>query len=179
MFRLLYSLPLLLSLALVPLASARPLNLNLSLSREGKETYNQFIERANQLAKREIEQGLRSDAGADSVDVVVIGESHGAIAPLLSVKVSRADWQSNPNISRWSNPFPFSKSLLGFESTPPTPPPSPSAPPPSPPAPPPSPTGDILPIDELPTPETEPISLPDQRLRLRPEREQRLEEEQL
>ena len=172
MVKLLYSLPLLLSLTSIPLASARPLNLNLSLSREGKETYNQLIERAQQLAKREIEQGFRSDSRLDSADVVVIGESHGAIAPLLSVRVSRADWQSNPKITRWSNSFPFSKSLLGFES-----PPSPSSPLPSPSSPSP-PSGDILPIDELPTPETEPVSLPDQRLRLRPERERRLEEEQ-
>lgn len=158
---------------LIPeVALTRPLDVNVSIRRQGNETYGQFLERANSLAKNTIEQRFKTDRELDALNVVVVGENNGAIAPLLAVKVNRDNWQANPNVQKWSNEFPFSQSLLGLESPPPpTAPPAAAAPPPE--TPPSAPLSDqpdagdnFLPTDALPEEEKTPVSLPDQRLRV-------------
>ena len=132
MRKLLFSLALFGTLLIPEVALTRPLDINVSIRRQGNETYNQFLERANSLAKNTIEQRFKTDGGLDALNVVVIGENNGAIAPLLAVKVNRDNWQANPNVQKWSNEFPFSQSLLGLESLPnPTAPSAAAAPPPS------------------------------------------------
>jgi hypothetical protein len=170
MRKLLFSLALFGTLLIPEVALTRPLDVNVSIRRQGNETYNQFLERANSLAKNTIEQRFKTDRELDALNVVVIGENNGAIAPLLAVKVNRDNWQANPNVQKWSNEFPFSQSLLGLESLPnPTAPSAAAAPPP--PSAPPSdqpdagdnflPTGALLPEEEK-----TPVSWPDRRLRV-------------
>ena len=170
MRKLLFSLALFGTLLIPEVALTRPVDVNVSIRRQGNETYNQFLERANSLAKNTIEQRFKTDRELDALNVVVIGENNGAIAPLLAVKVNRDNWQANPNVQKWSNEFPFSQSLLGLESLPnPTAPSAAAAPPP--PSAPPSdqpdagdnflPTGALLPEEEK-----TPVSWPDRRLRV-------------
>ena len=174
MRKLLFSLALFGTLLIPEVALTRPVDVNVSIRRQGNETYSQFLERANSLAKNTIEQRFKTDRELDALNVVVIGENNGAIAPLLAVKVNRDNWQANPNVQKWSNEFPFSQSLLGLESLPnPTAPSAAAAPPPG--APPPSappsdqpnagdnflPTGALLPEEEK-----TPVSWPDRRLRV-------------
>ena len=181
MRKLLFSLALFGTLLIPEVALTRPVDVNVSIRRQGNETYNQFLERANSLAKNTIEQRFKTDRELDALNVVVIGENNGAIAPLLAVKVNRDNWQANPNVQKWSNEFPFSQSLLGLESLPnPTAPSAAAASPPGAPpgvegAPPPSappsdqpdagdnflPTGALLPEEEK-----TPVSWPDRRLRV-------------
>jgi hypothetical protein len=170
MRKLLFSLALFGTLLIPEVALTRPLDVNVSIRRQGNETYNQFLERANSLAKNTIEQRFKTDRELDALNVVVIGENNGAIAPLLAVKVNRDNWQANPNVQKWSNEFPFSQSLLGLESPPPPTTPSAAAAPPPPSAPPSDqpdagdnflPTGALLPEEEK-----TPVSWPDRRLRV-------------
>ncbi len=99
---------------------------------------------------------------------MITAEKSGAIAPLLSVKVSRQDWFGNPNIQRWANVFPFGKALLGFSSPAPvvTPKSPPAAVNPSP-SPAPSPTATTpppaLPFEDEPNNAPQ-IPIPKQRL---------------
>ncbi|MFM6058938.1 MAG: hypothetical protein ACKPBT_12335, partial [Microcystis aeruginosa] len=106
--------------------------------------------------------------GINKIDLLITAEKSGAIAPLLSVKVSRQDWFGHPNIQRWGNVFPFGKALLGFSS------PAPVVTPKSPPAavnptssPAASPTATTpppaLPFEEEPN-NAPPIPIPNQRL---------------
>jgi len=176
----LFSLALFGTLLIPEVALTRPVDVNVSIRRQGNETYGQFLERANSLAKNTIEQRFKTDRELDALNVVVVGENNGAIAPLLAVKVNRDNWQANPNVQKWSNEFPFSQSLLGLESPPPlTTPSAAAAPPPGTPpgvgdAPPPSAPlsdqpdagGNFLPTDALPEEEKTPVSLPEQRLRV-------------
>ena len=170
MRKLLFSLALFGTLLIPEVALTRPLDVNVSIRRQGNETYGQFLERANSLAKNTIEQRFKTDRELDALNVVVIGENNGAIAPLLAVKVNRDNWQANPNVQKWSNEFPFSQSLLGLESPPPPTTPSAAAAPPPPSAPPSDqpdagdnflPTGALLPEEEK-----TPVSWPDRRLRV-------------
>ena len=166
----LFSLALFGTLLIPEVALTRPVDVNVSIRRQGNETYSQFIERANSLAKNTIEQRFKTDRELDALNVVVVGENNGAIAPLLAVKVNRDNWQANPNVQKWSNEFPFSQSLLGLESPPPLTTPSAAAAPPPPSAPPsdqPDSGGNFLPTGALlPEEEKTPVSWPDRRLRV-------------
>jgi len=172
MRKLLFSLALFGTLLIPEVALTRPVDVNVSIRRQGNETYSQFLERANSLAKNTIEQRFKTDRELDALNVVVVGENNGAIAPLLAIQVNRDNWQANPNVQKWSNEFPFSQSLLGLESPPPpTTPSAAAAPPPgTPPSAPlsdqPDAGGNFLPTDALPEEEKTPVSLPDQRLRV-------------
>jgi hypothetical protein len=170
MRKLLFSLALFGTLLIPEVALTRPVDVNVSIRRQGNETYSQFLERANSLAKNTIEQRFKTDRELDALNVVVVGENNGAIAPLLAVRVNRDNWQANPNVQKWSNEFPFSQSLLGLESPPPPTTPSAAAAPPPPSAPPSDqpdagdnflPTGALLPEEEK-----TPVSWPDRRLRV-------------
>jgi hypothetical protein len=170
MRKLLFSLALFGTLLIPEVALTRPVDVNVSIRRQGNETYGQFLERANSLAKNTIEQRFKTDRELDALNVVVVGENNGAIAPLLAVRVNRDNWQANPNVQKWSNEFPFSQSLLGLESPPPPTTPSAAAAPPPPSAPPSDqpdagdnflPTGALLPEEEK-----TPVSWPDRRLRV-------------
>jgi len=168
MRKLLFSLALFGTLLIPEVALTRPVDVNVSIRRQGNETYGQFLERANSLAKNTIEQRFKTDRELDALNVVVVGENNGAIAPLLAVKVNRDNWQANPNVQKWSNEFPFSQSLLGLESLPnPTAPSAAAAPPPSaPPSDQPDAGDNFLPTGALPEEEKTPVSWPDRRLRV-------------
>jgi len=139
---------------------------NLPIRVKQGESYEGLLTRASQLAEKTIISRFNQQQGLNKIDLLITAEKSGAIAPLLSVKVSRQDWFGNPNIQRWANVFPFGKALLGFSSpapvvTPKSPPaavnptPSPGATtPPPPPA---------LPFEDEPN-NAPPIPIPKQRL---------------
>ncbi|GFE67916.1 hypothetical protein [Chroococcus sp. FPU101] len=96
-------------------AWAIPSEVNLSLKRQETENYEQFIQRAQTLTSNTIQQRFKNNQSLEEVRVVVIGENKGAIAPILTVEVNRNNWNTDPSIKRWQNDFPFSRELLGFE----------------------------------------------------------------
>ncbi len=141
---------------------------NLPIAVKRGESYEGLLTRASQLAEKTIISRFNQQQGLNKIDLLITAEKSGAIAPLLSVKVSRQDWFGHPNIQRWRNVFPFGKDLLGFSSpapvvTPKSPPatvnPSPSpAPSPTATTPPPA-----LPFEDEPNNAPQ-IPIPKQRL---------------
>ncbi|MCA2654442.1 MAG: hypothetical protein IM473_00735 [Microcystis sp. M015S2] len=141
---------------------------NLTIAVQQGESYEGLLTRASQLAEKTIISRFNQQQGINKIDLLITAEKSGAIAPLLSVKVSRQDWFGHPNIQRWANVFPFGKALLGFSSpapvvTPKSPPaavnPTPSpAPSPSATTPPPA-----LPFEDEPNNAPQ-IPIPKQRL---------------
>ncbi|MFM7880910.1 MAG: hypothetical protein ACKO8H_03295 [Microcystis panniformis] len=141
---------------------------NLPITVQQGESYEALLTRASQLAEKTIISRFNQQQGINKIDLLITAEKSGAIAPLLSVKVSRQDWFGHPNIQRWRNVFPFGKALLGFSS------PAPVVTPKSPPAavnptssPAASPTATTpppaLPFEEEPN-NAPPIPIPNQRL---------------
>ncbi|MDB9507999.1 hypothetical protein [Microcystis aeruginosa] len=143
---------------------------NLPITVQQGESYEGLLTRASQLAEKTIISRFNQQQGLNKIDLLITAEKSGAIAPFLSVKVSRQDWFGHPNIQRWRNVFPFGKDLLGFSSpapvvTPknppaalnPTPSPAPSPGATTPPAPP------ALPFEDEPN-NPSPIPIPKQRL---------------
>lgn len=93
-----------------------PAEVNLSIKRQQAENYEQFLQRAQNLASNTLQQRFRQ--GIQEMRVVVMGENKGAIAPILTVQVNRDNWNTEPSVKRWQNVFPYSKELLGFEQPP-------------------------------------------------------------
>ena len=89
---------------------------NLPITVKRGESYEGLLTRASQLAEKTIISRFNQQQGLNKIDLLITAEKSGAIAPLLSVKVSRQDWFGHPNIQRWANVFPFGKALLGFSS---------------------------------------------------------------
>jgi hypothetical protein len=141
---------------------------NLPITVQQGESYEALLTRASQLAEKTIISRFNQQQGINKIDLLITAEKSGAIAPLLSVKVSRQDWFGNPNIQRWANVFPFGKALLGFSSPAPvvTPKSPPAAVNPSP-SPAPSPTATTpppaLPFEDEPNNAPQ-IPIPKQRL---------------
>ena len=141
---------------------------NLPIRVKQGESYEGLLTRASQLAEKTIISRFNQQQGLNKIDLLITAEKSGAIAPLLSVKVSRQDWFGNPNIQRWANVFPFGKALLGFSSPAPvvTPKSPPAAVNPSP-SPAPSPTATTpppaLPFEDEPNNAPQ-IPIPKQRL---------------
>jgi hypothetical protein len=89
--------------------------IDLSLAREKAETYEDFLRRAEATATKMIQSRFKQDASISELRVTINGENQGAIAPILSLKVSRSSWSTYPEIQRWATYYPDSKFLLGFE----------------------------------------------------------------
>ncbi|MBR8828915.1 MAG: hypothetical protein DSM107014_13620 [Gomphosphaeria aponina SAG 52.96 = DSM 107014] len=96
---------------------AETAEINHTLSREEGESYDVFVVRSENLAKITTDSRFEQDKLATIIKVTILGESGGAIAPILSLEVSRQDWIMNPNPQSWITYFPGSKLLLGFEQT--------------------------------------------------------------
>lgn len=122
------------------IAQAYTAKVNVSLNRQLGESYESFLRRAEAVARAAAQRSFDGDVLVTEVAVTIIGENNGAIAPLLSLEVSRQSWRSRPDPQRWARYFPNTESLLGFDrqnvgaetpSAAETPPPVPTPPPPS------------------------------------------------
>ncbi len=87
----------------------------LSLSLQTNESYESFVSRAEKLAKITIQNWFNQDQSLGELRVVIVGENEGAIAPILSLTISRQRWEIDPNIQRRATYFVDSKPLLGFD----------------------------------------------------------------
>ncbi|MDC0835798.1 hypothetical protein POG22_22795 [Geitlerinema sp. CS-897] len=97
--------------------------LDLPLQREPGESYVQMLQRAEDLAQREVQRLFDTDIVVSDVSVVVMGENNGLVAPLLSIDVRRDRWRQDPDVTRWARYYPNTRDLLGFNTIPAEPPP--------------------------------------------------------
>lgn len=94
---------------------AKPVEFNLPVYRQPQESYEQLMQRAQQKAKTTINNAFKQNPAVNEIKVVVVGENKGAIAPLLTVQVSRQGWINEPQLQRWATYFADSKLLLGLD----------------------------------------------------------------
>jgi hypothetical protein len=67
-----------------------------------REAFDGLMREANTLAQSLVGQGFVSNPTSIEVIVNVLGERNGQVIPLVSVRVSRADWQSQPRVEQWA-----------------------------------------------------------------------------
>jgi hypothetical protein len=108
-----------------------------------EENYETILRRAEAAARAATQRSFDQDILVTDVSVVVTAQNYGAIAPVLSLEVSRPQWRNRPDPHVWATYFKTARSLLFFgrdSTTTNSPPPVPATPTP---APQPAPTPDL------------------------------------
>jgi hypothetical protein len=98
-------------------ALASTQQLNLSIRSKENQSFQNLMQEAEALATNSIYQIFQSNYNVTNITVNVIGEHYGQQVPLLSVTVSQANWQKDPQIKSWVKYFSGSERLLGFAET--------------------------------------------------------------
>ena len=97
------------------IAQAYTANVDLSLDRQPNETYEGLVRRAEAAATAAAQTSFGNNIQVTDVAVTIVAQNQGAIAPVLSLQVSRTQWQDRPDPQRWAKYFTNAKALLRFE----------------------------------------------------------------
>lgn len=97
-------------------AQADSQRVEISLDRQQNETYQDLVSRAETTASTIIQRSFDQDILMKKVSVMIMGQNHGAIAPVLFLAVNRDQWSREPNVQRWVTYFRSARSLLGFDN---------------------------------------------------------------
>lgn len=95
-----------------PAAEAYSSRLNLFLVRESGESFDTFLRRSEIIARAGVQRSFDSDVLMTEAVVTIIGESQGIAMPVLTVTVSRSDWQRQPDVLAWVEYYPSARALL-------------------------------------------------------------------
>ena len=71
-----------------------------------------FFRRAEAMVSDEISRQFSQNPALSEIEVVVVGDRHGEIVPILTTTVSRAQWQETPLVSVWTEYYNVSYALL-------------------------------------------------------------------
>lgn len=105
------------TVSLIPILTpvqAETKQVRLTLDSNNGQSFELLIDQAESIAKSALEQEFGSK-DTTAVSIIVSGDRNGQIAPILSLNVSRSQWQSTPKIRNWTrylNGAP--EILLGF-----------------------------------------------------------------
>ena len=95
-----------------PAAVAYTSRLNLFLTREPDESFAVFLQRAEIVARAAVQRSFDADILMTDVVVTVVGDTQGVALPVLTVEVSRSDWQLRPDITYWATYFEAAEGLM-------------------------------------------------------------------
>jgi hypothetical protein len=97
------------------IAQAYTARIDLTLNREPNETYHSFLRRAETIARAATQRSFDRDILVTEAAVTIVCDNQGAIAPVLSLVVSRQAWKNRPDPQKWITYFPNAESLLRFK----------------------------------------------------------------
>lgn len=97
------------------IAWAEDKQITYTLNTQSNYTHQALTKQAESLTGELIEQAFAQNPRLTEVTVSIIGERNGQEVPLLAAKVSRANWQKNPQTQSWTQYFSNSAVLLGFK----------------------------------------------------------------
>ncbi len=95
-----------------PAAVAYTSRLNLFLTRESDESFEVFLQRAEIVARAAVQRSFDADVLMTDVIVTVVGDTQGVALPILTVDVSRSDWQLRPDIAYWGTYYEAAEWLM-------------------------------------------------------------------
>ncbi|MFQ4136867.1 hypothetical protein PGN35_011160 [Nodosilinea sp. PGN35] len=101
------------SLVTPPAAQAYTSRVNLYLVREQGESFETLVQRSEIIARAAVQRSFDADVLMTDVIVTVIGDNQGISVPILTVPVSRSDWQLRPDVTQWANYFEAARALVG------------------------------------------------------------------
>ncbi|MGF1521158.1 MAG: hypothetical protein ACFBSF_02390 [Leptolyngbyaceae cyanobacterium] len=80
------------------------------------QTFQAMMEEASAAARRLINEEFAANSTAAATAVTILSDRNGEVVPVLMVRVSRAEWQSNPTIEQWSRYLgSYAMPLLAYE----------------------------------------------------------------
>ena len=82
-------------------AIAYPQNVEVYLTRQGGETYNNLLERSTLVARAATQRTFDADVLVSEVAVTILVDNEGLIAPLLTLEVNREQWWEYPDPYAW------------------------------------------------------------------------------
>jgi hypothetical protein len=88
--------------------------LNYVIDSSDNQNYAAVIEQAEAVAGNSIARAFAENPTMTEILVKVTGDRNGSLSPLLFVKVSRADWQNQPNVQTWAQYLGDASVLLGY-----------------------------------------------------------------
>ncbi len=88
---------------------------NITIDRQPDETYDSLIQRAESAARTAVQQSFAQGSQITNVSVVISGQNQGVIAPVLTVGVSRLQWNNSSNAQNGFTYFNSARSLLRLE----------------------------------------------------------------
>jgi len=98
------------------IAQAEATRVDLSLDRQLNETFDNLARRAAASATQVAQNSFSQDNKVTEVAITIMAQNQGAIAPVLSLHVTRSQWQNDPNPSRWTTYYRSAEALLLFDN---------------------------------------------------------------
>ena len=104
-------------MAVKPIAAqAYTARVDVTLDRLPNESFESLLRRAELVARSAAQRGFDQDILASQVSVIVNGRNRGFEAPVLTLSVSRSQWQARPDARKWATRHRNVRDLLGFET---------------------------------------------------------------
>jgi len=88
---------------------------DLAIDRLPEENYETILRRAEAAARAAAQRSFDQDILVTDVSIIISVQSYGAIAPVLTLEVSRPEWRNRPDAQNWATYFKTARSLLFFE----------------------------------------------------------------
>jgi hypothetical protein len=89
---------------------------NVAIEREGDESYEALLQRAELIARAAAQRSFDRDILINDVSVMIVAQSQGVEVPILSLGVSRQQWRSRPDPRRWATYYKTAKTLLRLDN---------------------------------------------------------------
>ncbi|MEB3181003.1 MAG: hypothetical protein VKL59_18515, partial [Nostocaceae cyanobacterium] len=88
---------------------------DLTLDRRPEEAYDTFLRRAEAAARAAAQRSFDKDILITDVSVIISGQNRGAVAPVLSLEVTRPQWRNRPDPQRWATYYKTARRLLRWQ----------------------------------------------------------------
>ncbi len=91
--------------------------LQVSVPRNPSESFETMLRRSEAMARTFIQRSFDKNKSVTNVNLTVLGENQGSIAPIVSMKVNRQGWKRSPDPQMWATYFPNAQTLLGLQNS--------------------------------------------------------------
>ena len=87
--------------------------LDCTLTPEANQSFNGLIQQAERLAEQSVKESFANPSTTE-IELKILAEREGLTAPILYVRVARADWQRQSNLRSAFTYLRGAEQLLGF-----------------------------------------------------------------
>ena len=89
----------------------------ITVNSDGSQSFAGLVQEAEDLVIESIAREFQNNPGLTEITVIVTADRGRQLVPVLRSRVSRSQWQKNPQIEQWTRYFADSQYLLGFRDS--------------------------------------------------------------